>query len=109
MALLAAAAPQEPEFAPGDTARVRAVSVGRFQTCDIVLDSLQVPGRATPVWYAVEIDVPERGRYITVQFDASTLRDMHGVQTVHKAFDGTETLVGFIESEGTVAIGGPCG
>ncbi len=107
--LLAASTPEEPEFAPSDTARIREVGVWRIQTCEIVLDSPQVPGRVTPVWYSVEIDVPQRPRFITVLLDASTLKSDDGVQTVHKAFDGTDTLVSGLENESMRAIGSPCG
>lgn len=108
MELLAASAPHEPDFAPGDTARIRAVAVRRIQTCEIVLDSSNVPGKATPVWYLVEIDVPQRPRWITVALDASTLKADDGVLTVHKHFDGTDTLVIGIEGGDLMAVGGPC-
>lgn len=108
--LLAAAAPGEPHLAPGDTARIRAVSVFRIQTCEISLDSPAVPGRVTPVWYNIAIDVPQRPRWIAMAIDGSTLQADGGVGVVHKHFDGADTLDAVnSESADTLEIGGPCG
>ncbi len=107
--LLAAAAPHEPELSPGDTARIRAVTVWRIQTCEIMLDSPTVAGKVTPVWYMINIDVPQRPRFIAVAIDASTLLSDDGVATVHKDFSGSDTLpVVKTESADTLEIGSPC-
>ena len=92
VARLAASGPAEPHFGPRDTARIRAIAVGRRRLCVVTEDST---GTWTYRWgelhYYVEIDVPARQRLLTLQLDPVTLRGELGV--VHKGWDGSDTLV----------------
>lgn len=90
--LLATSQSAEPHFAPSDVQRIRRVSVRRVQFCILATETVtSVHGRMGPRWYVVEIDVPERERFITVSIDAETLKGEIGV--VHKNFDGSDTLM----------------
>ncbi len=106
MQLLATSPSAEPNYAPSDTAAIRAVSVWRVQYCllDIFSNS---PGRMEPMLYVAELDVPARRRFITVVLDPITLAGEIGV--VHKGFDGSDTLVVPIEPPSTAWAGAPCG
>jgi hypothetical protein len=90
--LLAASQPAEPHFAPSDLHRIRRMSVRRMQFCILPEEGAGTRhGRMGPRWYVVEIDVPQRLRFITASFDAATLEGVLGV--VHKNFDGSDTLL----------------
>ena len=74
LALVAAAPPNEPYFAPGDTARVRAVAIWRQQGCQfrLVNDQL-VGGRLDSLLYMIEIEATGRDHSILVGLDAERL------------------------------------
>jgi hypothetical protein len=108
--LLGASTVHEPFYAPDDTARVVAMSIGRSQGCwgTSWAEGL-LNGRMEAMSYQVEMEQPGRERFVEVVIDARTFTG--GVWfSAHPrdVWGGSGHVARWPESPDTIADGAPC-
>jgi hypothetical protein len=97
-------------MAPEDTARVATIAVWRFRGCmlQLVNDSVST-GRVEPLLYVVEMDVPDRPRYLGVVLDSRSFTGDAAPDAHSRGWGGPPYLTARTDMVHPREEGSPCG
>ena len=112
LALVAAAPPDEPYFAPSDTARVSAMAIWRHQGCLLRMVNYRVVGgRLDSLVYMIEIEATGRDHSILVGLDAERFQGhvKHDVHPRGSMSGAVHVRVPTWNSADSLADQAPCG